>query len=205
MIARLLLFIKHRLPFLWLPIEALNGLLFRLLHARRMRRVLKQVLGDVTHPHFSVRGLAAEDLAALEALLRRQGEARTRHFQPHGFEAASLRRAVSNPAFLMFGVFDGAKLVGYFFLRCFWNRKCFVGRLIDEPYERRGIGPLMNEVMYQTAWQSGFRCMTTISKHNKSIMRAHSKNPFAKTIAELPNDYLMLEFVPPEDKERTDV
>lgn len=108
----------------------------------------------------------------------------------------------ADPAFLMFGAYSEQGMVGYFFLRCFWNRKCFVGRLIDEPFEGQGIGRVMNQIMYHTAWWSGFRCMTTVSKHNNAIMRSHERNPHARFRQPLPNDYLLIEFSPDVDTDK---
>lgn len=95
----------------------------------------------------------------------------------------------------MMGVFDKKRLVGYFFLRCFWNRKCFVGRLIDEPYEGKGIGRVMNHIMYNIGWNAGFRVLSTISKKNHLVMKSHANNPSMVVLKELDNDYLLVEFV----------
>ncbi len=91
--------------------------------------------------------------------------------------------------------FKDDELVGYFFLRFFMNRKCFVGRLIDKSYRGQGIGLVMNDIMYETAWSMNFRCLSTISKNNIAVMKAHSKNPSAKIIKELQDNYLLVEFV----------
>ena len=203
MAARLLLWIKHRLPWLWRLVDGLNAWLYRVLHAARMRGVADQVCDQAEFEGYRARLLGQADLPALERLLARQGEERLRHFRPHAFDLASLVRACRNPAFLMFGVFcptaekADSDLVGYFYLRCFWNRRCFVGRLIDCEYEGRGIGGLMNRVMYETAWQSGFRCLSTISKHNARIMRAHAQNRAMVVLDELPGEMLFVEFVRP--------
>jgi hypothetical protein len=199
--ARFLLFLKHRMPFLWQVLEWVNSVLFQMLHARRMAAVRAHVLEEIQHPYFPMRELAEADMPALEALLAQQGEERLRFFRPHGYDRKSLLRACHDPAFTMFGSFAGERLVGYFFLRCFWNRRCFVGRLIDEPYERRGIGRVMNQIMYQTAWRSGFSCLSTISKHNKLVMRSHANNPAMRVLRELPNSYLLVEFVQPSTKD----
>jgi hypothetical protein len=103
-----------------------------------------------------------------------------------------------NPAFLMMGVFDGSRLAGYFFLRCFWNKKCFVGRLVDAPYEGKGLGRAMNGILYPIAWQMGFRCLSTISKNNRDVMRSHAGNPAMRVLKELADDYLLVEFVQPQ-------
>ena len=203
MAARLLLWIKHRLPWLWRLVDGLNAWLYRLLHAARMHGIADEVCEQARFDGYRARLLTRADMPALAGLLARQGSERLRHFKPHAFDEDALIRACRNPAFLMFGVFsDTAErsedaLVGYFYLRCFWNRRCFVGRLIDHAHEGRGIGRLMNEVMYETAWQSGFRCLSTISKDNVRIMRAHARNRAMVVLDELPGEMLFVEFVRP--------
>ena len=195
MIARVLLFIKHRVPWLWAVVDWTNARLFSLLHRKRMAKETERAFAEFKLDGFRFASLEGADLEQLEALLMRQGEERLRYFQPHGFERGSLTRMMKNPAFLMFGAFHGRTLVGYFFLRCFWNRKCFVGRLIDQPCEGKGIGRVMNQIMYHIAWRSGFRCMTTISQENQAIMRSHRNNPHARFLGELGNGYVWVEFV----------
>ena len=195
MSARLLLFIKHRIPWLWSLIDVSNASLYRLLRRRRVEAEVKQAFADFRLEGFEFRPLNSLDLSSLQNLLARQGEERLRYFRPHGFDAQSLEKMLRNPAFLMFGVFRHQAMVGYFFLRCFWNRKCFVGRLIDKDHERLGIGRTMNQIMYHIAWRSGFRCMTTISTENALVMRSHDNNPCARTVKSLANDYILVEFV----------
>lgn len=196
MIARTLLFVKHRIPWLWEIVDWVNTVLYRALHRKRMQQHVARAFSEFGLDGFEFRSLCQTDLGNLNALIQKQGEERLRYFRPHGFDTESLRRAQANPAFMMFGVLHGSQLVGYFFLRCFWNRKCFVGRLIDRQFEGRGIGRVMNQIMYHGAWWSGFRCMTTVSKHNMAIMRSHRNNVHAHTLSELSSDYLLIEFLP---------
>ncbi len=195
MIARVLLFIKHRMPWLWSLVDWLNARLYSLLHRKRMAAQRDRAFEEFRLEGFEFKALADMDIEQLESLLERQGPERLRYFQPHDFDQSSLQRMLSSSSFLMFGVFHKNALVGYFFLRCFWNRKCFVGRLIDKPFERQGIGRVMNQIMYHIAWRSGFRCMTTVSRNNRGIMRSHERNPHARVIGRLANDYLLIEFV----------
>jgi len=196
MIARTLLFIKHRIPWLWMVVDWLNALVYRLLHRRRMQVQLERAFSEFGLSGYEFRPLERDDLIDLEQLIERQSKARLEYFQPHRFDLAALERMYANPSFLMFGVLVEDRLIAYFFLRCFWNRKCFVGRLMDEAFEGRGIGRVMNQIMYHTAWWSGFRCFTSISRNNKWIMRAHAKNPHARFVSELGNDYQLVEFLP---------
>ncbi|MGY6587750.1 MAG: hypothetical protein ACXIUB_05610 [Wenzhouxiangella sp.] len=199
MIARFLLFIKHRMPWLWRMVDWLNAHLYSLLQRKRMAVQCDRAFEEFGLDGFKFRALVGEDIEQLESLLERQGPDRVRYFQPHGFDQSSLQFMLSNPSFLMFGVFRENLLVGYFFLRCFWNRKCFVGRLIDKPFERQGIGRVMNQIMYHIAWRSGFRCMTTVSRDNRDIMRSHEGNPHARVRQELGNGYILIEFHPLEE------
>ncbi len=195
MIARILIFIKHNVPFIWVLIDILNTFFFRLLYKKRFRQVADDVIAHAELPGYVFRWLEKNDLPKLERLLKGQPEQRVACFKPHGFDIKSLEALHANPAFLMMGVFDGNRMAGYFFLRCFWNRKCFVGRLVDASYEGKGLGRAMNGILYPIAWQMGFRCLSTISKNNSAVIRSHAGNPSLRILKELANDYLLVEFV----------
>jgi hypothetical protein len=192
---RFFLYIKHRLPFLWRWIEYFNGLVFCILYRKRMRVAAQEAIDSEKLQGFRFKILEQSNSQQLAALLAEQPPERLAHFKPHGFDVSSIARQANNPAFLMFGAFSDQRLVGYFFLRCFANRRCFVGRMIDHRNDRLGIGRAMNRIMYQTAWNSGFRVFTTVSKENQMVIRSHSRNPAARIIKELPNNYLLIEFL----------
>ena len=191
---KILIYIKHHLSFIWKLIERLNAFLFRILHGRRFKEVVPSVIYEFDLPGYNFRQLIAADLPALHLLINKQAPRRLDYFKPHGFDEKSLQKAYKNPSFLMMGVFDGSQLVGYFFLRFFWNRKCFVGRLIDQPYERKGIGRVMNSIMYNIGWRAGFRVLSTISKNNHLVMKSHANNPLMVVLKELDDDFLLVEF-----------
>jgi hypothetical protein len=94
----------------------------------------------------------------------------------------------------MMGAFASDELVGYFFLRFFFNKKCFVGRLVDYKYRRKRIGEGMNHIMYGIAWQMGFRCLSTISVNNSNVMVAHARNPNMVILKHLRNNFILVEF-----------
>ena len=195
---RVLIYIKHHLNFLWCCIDWLNSVLFRLLHGKKFYYVTKNVIASHALSGFDFRLIKSGDLKNLQIFLSAQPSGRIAFFKPHGFDKKTLQKVFANPAFLMMAVFDGPRMAGYFFLRCFWNKKCFVGRLIDKSYEGKGIGRIMNEIMYHAAWESGFRCFSTISRNNKLVMKSHSKNKNIKELKELDDDYILIEFVKPE-------
>ena len=195
MIERGLIYIKHNLRFVWWLIERINALIFDIIYKARMERVLPGVFKEFTKPPFILRKLDYNDSVSLFELIEKQNELDLEYFKPHDLDYESIKKQFRKKAFLMMGVFDEQKLVGYFFLRFFANRRCFVGRLIDKEYRGRGIGLVMNNIMYETAWRMGFRCLSTISQDNHSIMRAHAGNRNMRVLKELRNNYLLVEFV----------
>lgn len=194
-ITKILLYIKHNLRFIWGIIDRVNSWLFNMFYGRRMEKVLPGVFSEFTAPPYVFKKLHTHDAEVLFNLINSQGKSDLEYFRPHGFDINSIRRQFGNRAFLMMGAFDRDRLAGYFFLRLFANRKCFVGRLIDKEYRGKGIGLVMNNIMYETAWRMKFRCMSTISRNNAAVMKAHAKNPTMIVLKELHNDYLLVEFL----------
>jgi hypothetical protein len=192
---KILLYIKHHLRFLWDIIEWINGYIFSLLYRPGMEAVLPTVFKEAEKSSFIFRRLNLTDADALYLLIKNQDEADLEYFSPHSFDLASIIKQFRNRSFLMMGVFDAEKMIGYFFLRFFINKKCFVGRLIDKNYRGQGIGLIMNYIMYETSWRMKFRCLSTISRNNKNVMKAHAKNQSIRILKELRNDYLLVEFV----------
>jgi RimJ/RimL family protein N-acetyltransferase len=164
-----------------------------------MSNILDQVLENVQNRSLKFRRLCLSDIPELHEMVALQDGNDLIYFRPHGFELNLLIKQMQNPAFLMMGAFDNEKMAGYFFLRFFVNRRCFVGRLIDKEYRGKGIGLVMNTIMYQIAWRMRFRCLSTISRNNTLVMNAHSKNPSMVVLKELKNDYLLVEFLNRKD------
>ncbi len=192
---QLLIFIKHHFNFLWKVIEWGNGFIFCMLYQKRIEKVLPGVFESFAEAPYSYRRLRMSDAESLSGLMDRQDDSDLKYFRPHEFNLTLVRKQCKKCSFLMMGVFEQEKMIGYFFLRFFANRKCFVGRLIDKDYRGIGIGNVMNKIMYETAWRMGFRCLSTISRHNTAIMKAHAKNQKMQVIKELQNDYLLVEFI----------
>lgn len=193
---RILLLIKHNLGFIWKIIERVNNFLFSLLYSKRLERVTREIFEEIHHHHVICRKIYFADSAKLYELIKNQPTSDLTYFKPHSFELDSIARQIRKSSFLMMGAFSDDKLVGYFFLRMFVNRKCFVGRLIDQEYRGQGIGLIMNRIMYEIAWRMKFRCLSTISRNNHAIMRAHSGNRHMVVLKELKDDYLLVEFLP---------
>lgn len=83
------------------------------------------------------------ELEKLVVFFARQPEGAFEFFKPHEFDGKAIRKVVKNKAFLTFVVLKDDAIVGYFFLRCFVNGKCFRGKIVHEDWQGRGIAKLM--------------------------------------------------------------
>lgn len=169
--------------------------MFSLIFYKRLSYVLQEVFRELDTGQISCRVLERADAGALYHLINSQPLADLEYFRPHGFDIVSIEDKLENKSFLMMGMFSDNRLLGYFFLRFFLNKRCFVGRLIDIHYRGKGLGTIMNKIMYETAWRMDFRCFSTISIRNSNVMRAHSKNSQMIVLKKLQDDYLLVEFV----------
>lgn len=192
---KLLLFIKHNFSSIWAIIEWGNSVLFTIIYSTALERILPGVFKEFRHDTYTFRRLVPDDSEQLYELIQEQPVADLEFFHPHEYDLRSIKKQFNIRAFLMMGVFEGSSLTGYFFLRFFTNKKCFVGRLIDISHRGKGIGEVMNKIMYNIAWRMNFRCLSTISRNNKLVMHSHSRNSHIKVIKELQGDYLLVEFV----------
>lgn len=191
---RLFLFIKEKLPALWRRIEWLNGVVFSILYSGRFRRSQQIAFRNYTLEGCRFREVEISDLPLLSEMILKQGKEELHYFEAHAFDVDSLKKMLRNPSFLMMIVTAGDKPVGYFFLRCLINRECFVGRIVDHDYRGKGIGKVMNEILYNTTWDSGFRCFATVSKKNKLVMAAHKANDRVVFLEDLPDNHILIEF-----------
>ncbi len=189
------IFIKHHFSFIWRVIELANGISFELLYQKKLDLVVERTFKNIKNSEFEFRLLDSKDANELSLLIKKQNPKHLDYFKPHGFDLRSIQKQIKVKAFLMMGVFDNQKLIGYFFLRFFTTGKSFVGRMIDTSYRGKGIGAVMNTIMYQISWNMGFKCQSTISKDNKLVMKAHENNPSLRILKELPNNYLLVEFI----------
>lgn len=136
---RILVFIKHRLKFLWGLIEWFDGLLIRILYWRRINTVADRALVEVSASGLLFRRVKIEDLPELCKFFDRQPESAYAYFKSHAFDWKTLCRLLKNPSFLIMGVFIDKKVVGYFFLRLFLNKHSFTGYLVDQEDQGKGI------------------------------------------------------------------
>ena len=174
---KILLYIKHKLPFIWWIIDWSNGVLFQLLFGKKLRLITEGILPKRKNAGYSFRLVLESDLHALSAMLLRQSPDQIQYFRPHEFSVSALKKQLGNPAFLMMAAVDlEGQVIAYFFLRFFFNGKVFLGRIVDQDHQRKGIGTAMNDILYHIAKAMSFRLFTTISQQNTAIQSLHAQH-----------------------------
>ena len=136
MILSIIKTIREKLPFIWNLIEWVNGEVISILYLKKIKKTTEKVLNLVISD-YEYRVLREDDLSALCLMLSMQPKNFDIFFKPHDFDIESLRKVFKNKAFLMFGVFDKDKIIGYFFIRFFANRKAFRGKMVDVNFQGR--------------------------------------------------------------------
>ena len=197
MMLQLLLFIKHRLTFLWTLAEAFNGLLFRLFFASGIAADTVSVCQRYSGGTFRFKPATSEDLPNLAAFFQAQPEESYRYFRPHGFDIGSLQKLYRNPAFIQLLAFSPeGRIAGYFMIRFFVNRQAYVGFLVGEKYQGRGLAKIMCRIIFDICWPNRFRTFATVSEKNARALAAYRGINNYKTLKHLPDDYIQIEYTP---------
>ena len=172
----------------------MNGWIFNVLYGKKVNDIIRDYLPYLYQDRYVYRCIDSKDLNQLFELLSNNSD--VQYFNPHNFDKETLENLHDNPSFLMMGVFDSQKLVGYFFLRFFFNKKAFIGRMVDGDYQRQGLAKGMSNIMYSITWDLGFRCLTTISEQNKPIFDLHKKEGNVVFLKKMKNNYHLVEILP---------
>lgn len=186
--------IRDKFGFLWEMVESVNGWLF----ACRYRNRLKGVNGLLAtlNSEYTVRQTTEADVKPLVQFFKEQPEDAFEFFKPHGFDEKSISKIVKNKAFQTFVVVDGEYILGYFFLRSFFNGKCFRGRIADHRTRGKGIGKLMAKAIEQVAVHEGLRMFASISPDNLASLESAKAVSDVKIIKTLENGYYYIEVTP---------
>lgn len=186
--------VKDKLPFIWKVVEFVNEKLFLLRYGKRLK-MLPTCLGKYQDV-YQIKEATLEDTQSMVSFFAKQPEEVYKFFQPHGFDEKSIKRLVKDKANLTFLVYDNENLVGYYFLRCFFIGKSFLGKMVDHEYQGKGIGKMMCLSAMDVATQLRMRMFETISKDNLSSLYSTQKVLDTKLIEELDNNYIYIEDFP---------
>ena len=198
MLYKLAHILRDKFGFLWNIIEWCNAFVFALTHKNALKKIpeiLKECSGQ-----FTLRVAAPADAASLAAFFAEQPEEAFKFFKPHAFDEKTLLKIIKNKAFLTFLVLDGEKIVGYFFLRCFVNRKSFRGRIVDYRWRNKGIAKLMGITMNKIIAVLNVRLFGSISPDNYASLQSTKAVNDIRVIKTLDNGYYYIEYLPKKEQ-----
>jgi GNAT superfamily N-acetyltransferase len=197
-VERVAYLIKHRFPVLFRPIAGLARAVTVLRYGLRREQALGRatLVGTVSGQPAEIRPIRKGDVAMLAGFLAAMPEEQLKFFRPHGFDAPAVERVVRSRAFMTYGLFVEGRLNAYALLRLSPTGSAFIGLLVAPSLQGRGLGRFLVHYLYWQASLAGFRVRSTISQHNAATVRAHRAAADYRVVAELPNDYLMIEFPP---------
>lgn len=192
---RILLFIKHKCGFIWAITEWFNSLLFGILYSKKLNLLQGRLDAVNSNSAYKVELLGKEDMQPLATFFAKQPEEYFSFFKPHKFDYKSLLRKNREKSFIMIGVREGDAIIGYGFLRCFFNGKSFRGKMVDIEHQGKGIAKQLGVAMTIMAEVLNLKLYATISKDNvKSISSSRAVNNI-HVIKELPDNYIYVEYL----------
>lgn len=198
MLYKLAHLIKERFGFIWDSIEWVNATLFSISHNKKLKE-LPSLLGQCAN-NYVYRLADLTDVGTLIKFFSEQPEKTFEFFKPHEFDAKSIAKIIKNKAFLTFVVCKDDQIVGYFFLRCFINGKCFRGKMVHKDWQGRGIATQLGMVTSKITQLLGLRMFGSISPDNLASLQSAKASNDIKIHSTLDNGYYFIEFLPKEDK-----
>lgn len=184
-------YIQDNIPFLWEMVEWFNSFLFCIRYGNRMERidaVLNQYSGEYT-----IRQAKDGDVDGMVKFFAEQPEQSFEFFTPHAFDAKTIKKLIRRKSHLSFLILDGDKIIGYYFLRCFFIGKSFLGKMVDYRYRGRGVGKTMCMSAMDVAMALGLRMFETISRDNLASLYSTQKVLDVTIIEEMDNGYFYIE------------
>lgn len=177
--------IQTKIPWLWEGVEALNSM------------VCGWKIGDVQSLQSclsdGMRIADVNDAKRLADFFARQPEESFKWFRPHSFDEGTMRKLLGRKSYIIYVLEEEGEIIGYAFLRCFINGKCFLGKMVDVNHQGKGVCTKLCEVGMNIAQQTGFRMFESINKENVGSMRASQKACDVVVVEELEGGDLLIE------------
>lgn len=180
--------LQTKMPWLWEGVEALNGM------------VCGWKIGDVQSLQSCLSdGMRIADVNDAERLadfFARQPEESFKWFRPHGFDVETMRKLLGRKSYIIYVLEEEDVIIGYAFLRCFINGKCFLGKMVDVNHQGKGVCTKLCKVGMDIAQKTGSRMFESINKENIGSMKASQKACDVIVVEELDNGDLLIEDKP---------
>lgn len=192
MLYKLAHIIQANLPFLWNFVEECNALVFVSQKSKALRS-----LGDCCD--YGIRLATEADADALASFFREQPEDSYRWFKPHAFDVATMRRLLRLRSYVIYIQEENGQVIGYAFLRCFCNNKCFIGKMVDYRHQGKGVCTALCRVGMRMATLLGIRMYESINKDNVGSMKASEKACEVMVVETLEDGDMLIEDKPKRD------
>ena len=177
--------IQMRTPWLWDVVEVLNATICGC-RIRNVQRMQGRFAEDIRIADINDAGRLADFFA-------RQPEESYKWFRPHGFDEKTLKKLLKRKSYIIYVQEEDGEIIGYAFLRCFINSKCFLGKMVDVNHQGKGVCTKLCEVGMSIAQKTGFRMFESINKENIGSMKASQKACDVIVVKELENGDVLIE------------
>ena len=185
MLYKLAHIIQEKCPWIWNCVEAINAMLCGLKIGRVGR--LQGCLVD------GVRVVDINDAERLVDFFVRQPEESYKWFRPHAFDENTLKKLLKSKSYIIYVQEEDGEIIGYAFLRCFINGKCFLGKMVDVNHQGKGVCTNLCAVGMSIAQKTGLRMFESINKENIGSMKASQKACDVIVVEELENGDVLIE------------
>lgn len=197
-------FIRNNFSVIWVWIEEINSILFKLRYSKGLQNIpaiLSSYSTFITNnneeKHLKLRIAEKGDSQDLAFFFKRQPKSSFNYFTPHAFDVKTLEKLIERDSFISMLVLIDSQIVGYFFLRSFCNGSSFLGKMVDVDYQGKGIGKIICKASMSVALILGVRMYESINRKNHASMRSSSVLRQV-IVKELDNDELLIEDFPLE-------
>ncbi len=196
MIERAAYLVKGHLPAVFPAIAYVGRWVTVLRFSRRRAGALSEasIAGGVAGQRAVMRPLDLDDLDALHDFIESMPDSHLAYFHPHGFGRADVRAVLGSRSFMTYGLFVEDALAAYALLKLAPTGSAFIGLLVGPAHTGKGLGRFIVAYLYWQTSLAGLRTRSTISRHNAASLHSHRAVADFTVVAELPNDYLMIEF-----------
>lgn len=178
--------IQNKMPWLWEAVEGLNATFCGIKIGKRLQLQDYLVAG-------SMRIADVNDAARLADFFARQPEENFKWFRPHAFDEGTMRKLLGRKSYIIYVQEEDEEIIGYAFLRCFMNGKCFLGKMVDVNHQGKGVCTKLCKVGMDIAQKTGFRMFESINKENIGSMKASQKACDVIVLEELEGGDLLIE------------
>ncbi len=177
--------IQEKCPWMWEAVEELNAAVcgLKIGDGRRLQKCMS----------VGVRLADINDAGRLADFFARQPEDSYKWFRPHGFDEATLRKLLRRKSYIVYVMEEDDEIIGYAFLRCFVNGKCFLGKMVDVNHQGKGVCTKLCAVGMNVVETLGWRMFESINKENIGSMKASQKACDVIVVEELEDGDVLIE------------